>query len=76
MTKTTAKFVCSEVTKRLHWDGSKRNLHTAKFTPVMSGSEENKKFFEATPSGVLEIGQFQEDLFTPGKEYFLEITEA
>lgn len=73
---TKAKFECVSVTKSKHWDGSGKFLHTAKLIPVVSGSEENKKFFEATPSGSIEIGQFNEESFVPGKQYYVEFTEA
>lgn len=69
-----SKFVCTSVTKSKHWDGSGRFLFTAKFTPVTSGSDENKKFFDATPSGLLELGTFKEDHFEPGKAYYLDLT--
>jgi len=73
---TRAKFVCTTVSKSKHWDGSGRFLFTAKLNPVMSGSEENKKFYTATPSGNIELGQFGEDVFEPGKSYFVDFTEA
>lgn len=69
-----AKFVCNEVTKRLHWDGTKRFLYTAKMSAVYSNSEENKKFFEATPSATIELSSFKEDHFIPGKEYYVDFT--
>lgn len=64
------------MTKTKHWNGSENFLFTAKFTPVTSGSEENKRFYEATPSGTLELSQFKEDLFEPGKDYYLTIEKA
>lgn len=69
-----AKVICSAVIKRRHWDGSGRLLYTAEFTPVVSNSEENKKFFEATPSGKIELGTFKEDNFEPNKEYYVDFT--
>ena len=71
-----AKFLCISVTKSKHWDNTGRFLHTAKFQPVQSGSEENKKFFEATPSGHLEIGTFVENHFEPGQAYYLDFIYA
>ena len=41
----------------------------------MSGSEENKKFYAATPSGSIELGQFGEEVFEPGKTYFVDFSE-
>jgi hypothetical protein len=73
---TRAKFQCTSVTKSKHWDGTGRFIFNAKMTPVTSGSEENKEFFAATPSGTIELGQFNEELFVPGKEYFVDFTEA
>ena len=73
---TRAKFYCQSVSKSIHWDGTKRNLFTAHFNPVMSDSDENKSFFAATPSGKLELGQFLEDAFEPGKQYYVDISLA
>lgn len=74
MKTVRAKFVVSSVTKS--GDGSMLvNAH-----PVHSGSEENKSFSEHTPSGRLELnisyGKPAQELFTPGKEYYIDITEA
>lgn len=75
---TRCKFTCQSVTKRQHWNQEKRDekrfLYKAEFTAVYGGSEENAKFFEATPSGNLEIGTYKEDLFEPGVDYFIDIT--
>lgn len=71
------KFRCTEVTKRTHWDTKKGGyLYSAKFAPVYDGSEENKKFYEATPSGSLEVGTYKQDVFAPGQEYYIDITPA
>ena len=37
-------------------------VETAKFQPVSSGSEENKKFFAATPCGQIEIGTVRQGM--------------
>lgn len=71
-----AKFKCNEVTKRLSWDTSGRFLYTAKLSAVTLGSEENKAFFEATPSADISLSSYKEDHFTPGKEYFVDFTPA
>lgn len=73
--ETRCKFTCSEPTEREGWNGHK-TLFAAKFRPVYGNSEENKKFFEATPSGLLEIGCFAKKSFEVGKEYYLDISEA
>lgn len=69
------KFVCSETGKRAGW-GPNKFLHHAVLMPVTSGSEENKKFFAATPCGKLEVSSVIQDAFEVGKEYFIDILEA
>jgi hypothetical protein len=67
---TRAKFVCDEVATTIHG-------RTIRMFPVTSGSEENKEFFKWTPSGKLEMGIVNPDVeFVPGKEYYLDFTEA
>lgn len=74
---TRCKFRCTEVTKQEHWDKSKSDfLYRAKFTAVHDGSDENKSFFDATPSGLLEIAVYKQDVFVPGKEYYLDLSLA
>jgi hypothetical protein len=73
---TRAKFVCTSIAKSKHWDGSKGFLYTAEMMPVTSGSDENKSFFEATPSGSLKLGQFRDDLFEVGAQYYIDFTKA
>ena len=71
------KFTCVSVTKRTPWRGSTAGfLYEAEFQPVHDGSEENKNFFEATPSGLLKIGTYKEDHFQPGVEYYIDIAPA
>jgi len=70
------KYKCTEVRKSVAWNDSRKFLYVAEFRIVTDGSEENKKFFEATPSGQLTIGTYKEDHFIPGKEYYLDITEC
>lgn len=45
-------------------------------TGAASDSEENKKFFASTPTGSLKMSAVREDLFEPGKEYYLDFTPA
>lgn len=76
MNKVRAKFYCSAVRKHCHWDRAKGFLYEAEFSVVASGSEENKSFFEATPSGSVKLSTVKEDMFVPGQEYFLDFTLA
>lgn len=68
------KFECKSVEKYKEYQG--KILYNAKFYPVTSGSEENKKFFEYTPSGNLEVSSISCEKFEPGKEYYLDISEV
>lgn len=54
---------------------------TLNFTPVYSDDpdSENRKFWDATPSGSLQLGVVNQDawgLFDLGKSYYLDFTEA
>jgi hypothetical protein len=74
-----AKFVCNSITRQKHWDQSKGETQTIKLTPVTSGSEENKAFYEATPSGSIEIMTVNEEVaknFELGKSYYVDFTLA
>lgn len=69
------KFMCVSVTKRKNWNRD-AFVYEAEFTVVTSGSEENRKFLEATPSGSIKIGTYKDNMFEPGKAYFLDMHEA
>lgn len=74
-----AKFIVQSVTRQKHWDKSKGDISTIKLNPVTSGSDENKAFFEATPSGSIELGTINADAaaaFDLGKEYYVDFTLA
>lgn len=50
-----------------------------KLVPVVSGSEENEKFFRYTPFGAIEIGTVNKDAaaqFSPGDEFYVDFTKA
>jgi hypothetical protein len=68
-------FECVSVTKRKGWSGH-AILHDAEFMAVQSGSDENKSFFAATPSGSLKVTMVVPDVFEVGKLYYLDISEA
>lgn len=79
-----AKFQCLSVRKYKSnvWDTEGKN-YTEGFTyeyefqaVTGSGSDENKLFFASTPSGNLKMGAVREDLFEPGKTYYLDFTPA
>lgn len=67
---TRCKFVCG-----FKDEGNK----TVYFNPVYSGSEENKKFFSATPGGMISLNVLNEsafESFEQGKEYYIDFTLA
>lgn len=78
---TRCKFQCNSVEKSRHWNQPAagepvRFLYQAKFHAVVDSGPENKAFFEATPSGNIQIGTYKQDVFEPGKYYFIDITET
>ena len=70
------KFRCDTITKQVGELQSGEMLYKAIFAIVTGGSKENEEFFKWTPSGQLQIGLYKEDIFQPGKEYYIDITEA
>ncbi len=78
---TRCKVYCSNTGESIgsarQEDGSYKpgKLFNATFFPVVSGSEENKTFFSATPTGKIELSTLT-GKFEAGKEYYLDITEA
>ena len=72
-----AKFVCNSITRQKHWDREKGEIHSIKLLPVTDGSSENKLFYEATPSGIIELGTVNEaaaKCFELGKSYYIDFT--
>lgn len=74
MQTVRAKFTCASVTHHGN-DGTSVTMF-----PVVSGSEENKAFNDATPGGELRLhiakGKPAADLFVQGGEYYLDITRV
>lgn len=72
-----AKFRCSEVA---HVDyGNGYSVSKVLLFPVYDNSEENKEFWNATPTGRLEMDIRNEAAakhFEAGKEYYLSIEKA
>ena len=81
-----AKFRLNSYTTELQdkWKDNQRvgqvEKRTLNFTPVYSlGSEENKAFWDATPTGSLQLGVVNQaawSQFELGKEYYLDFTLA
>lgn len=72
--KIRAKFSCIGVRKSRHWKPENGFLYEAELSAVTSGSEENEKFWAATPSGSIKLSTIREDYFVPGWDYYVEFT--
>lgn len=74
MSEVRAKFYCSTVTPN-EYGGTNVVLY-----PVTASSEENARFFNATPSGKVELviseGMAAANAFKPGAEYYVDFTEV
>lgn len=70
-----SKFVCTGVQ-----DFPENENKSISFSPVVSGSEENKSFAKYTPSGSVLLNVSYEteasNFFEQGKEYYLDFTPA
>lgn len=76
-----AKFQCHSVKKYSGtvWHGNVHErgfLYAYEFGAVTGDKGENKSFFASTPSGSLRLDSVREDLFEPGKFYYLDFSEA
>jgi|SoiMethySBSTD1v2_1073268.scaffolds.fasta_scaffold312808_2 hypothetical protein len=77
MNTVRAKFRVDSITRRKGYNSGE--TQDIKLFPVHSGSEENKSFYAATPSGEITIGCANPDaakLFELGKEYYIDFTPA
>ena len=71
MDSVTAKFLCDST--KIYKDGGEVVLK-----PVTNGSDENKTFFEYTPSGEISLRLIKKetlDFFIPGKAYYINFTQ-
>lgn len=73
-----AKFKCVNVSKSENWNKKpgKEFLYTAVLNAVAGGSPENEKFWEATPSGGINLASILPDAFEVGKEYFVDFSSV
>lgn len=75
---TRAKFECEEVEELNDMDGnvSQQNV---RFHPVYSEAGENRDFWEATPSGAIQMTINNKQAFgefKKGRQYYVDFTEA
>lgn len=69
-----AKFRCEQIADNSEGNGSRVLLR-----PVTCGSEENERFFNLTPYGLIEIGTVNLDSvkeFEIGSDYYVDFTKA
>lgn len=68
-----AKFQCTSANE------VGEGFKNVSMSPVFGGSEENKRFFNATPSGSIQLGVINAEAaqqFEVGKEYYVDFTPA
>lgn len=73
-----AKFTVQSITRQKGWGGH-AEVQTIRLQPVGGGSDEDKKFFAATPSGQVELGVVTAEAgnyFELGASYYLDFTRA
>lgn len=69
---TRCKFECVSVTNYT-------SCSSVVLRPVVSGSKENEEFYMYTPGGETKLDVVNPDVakqFIPGKEYYIDISEA
>jgi hypothetical protein len=74
-----AKFKVQSITQQAHWSQPGKSLYTLSLNPVTSGSDENKAFYEATPSGEIKLSVVNEEIgkqFPIGAEVYVDFTVA
>ena len=73
-----AKFIVTKKSASAYQPGG-GTLQEIHLMPVFSGSEENKQFFAATPSGSITLGTVNAaaaDQFKEGQSYYVDFTAA
>lgn len=75
-----AKFKVQSVTKHIGWaNNGPREVHTIRLNPVVGDSDENKAFYDATPSGSIELSVVRQEIgdrFPIGAEFYVDFTLA
>lgn len=75
---TRAKFTVVSITRQQGWAGHKE-IQTVRLQPVTGNSEENKRFYAATPGGAIELSAIPEAVgaeFDIGDEFYVDFTKA
>ena len=72
-----AKFKVSSITQTAHWGKPGQLIYSLTLSPVTSGSDENRRFFEATPGGEIKLSVVSADVgihFPVGMEVYIDFT--
>ena len=68
-----AKFVVQQVSRSTYG-------HSVRLTPVTTGSEEDRSFFQATPAGQIELAGLKAETVAafgePGARFYVDFTPA
>lgn len=73
---TRAKFVVQSITRQKGW-GEFKEVWQITMNPVVGNSEENKRFYAATPSGTINLSVVPEAVgkqFDIGQEVYVDFT--
>lgn len=73
-----AKFTVQSITRQKGWNGVPE-VQAIKLVPVTQGSEEDKKFYAATPGGSVDLQVVNAETgtyFELGQAYYLDFTKA
>jgi hypothetical protein len=76
---TRCKFTCvskTETANQWRQGNIPATVYSYRFTPVVSGSPENEKFYQFTPQGEFNLGVVTDGSFVVGKAYYFDISEA
>jgi len=72
-----AKFKVSSITQTAHWGKPGQLIYSLTLNPVTSGSDENHRFFEATPGGEIKLSVVSAAVgaqFPVGMEVYVDFT--
>ena len=73
-----AKFKVASITRQPGWNGA-NEVHTIEMLPVSCGSEENTRFYAATPGGGIKLSVVNEEVgkqFDLVSEFYVDFTKA